>query len=63
MYALTQRESEVLILLAQGKTVKGIGSDMFIAEGTVKAHIQHIYQKMDVHSRAELMRTLGIERP
>lgn len=58
-YALTQRETEVLFLMAQGKTVAGIGKDMFIAEGTVKAHIQHIYQKLDVHSRKELLKLLG----
>lgn len=54
-YGLTQREIEVLHLLAQGKTNAQIGQDMFIAEGTVKAHVQHIYQKLDVHSRKELL--------
>ena len=58
-YGLTQRETEVLMLLAQGKSVRGIGLDMFIAEGTVKAHIQHIYQKLDVHNRQELLNVIG----
>lgn len=31
-----------------------IAEDMFIAEGTVKAHIQHIYAKLGIHSRKEL---------
>ena len=57
-YGLTQREIEVLHLLAQGKTNAQIGQDMFIAEGTVKAHVQHIYQKLDVHSRKELFALL-----
>lgn len=57
-YGLTQREIEVLHLLAQGKTNAQIGQDMFIAEGTVKAHVQHIYQKLDVHSRKELLALL-----
>ena len=57
-YGLTQREIEVLHLLAQGKTNAEIGQDMFIAEGTVKAHVQHIYQKLDVHSRKELFALL-----
>ncbi|MEY8561589.1 LuxR C-terminal-related transcriptional regulator [Eggerthellaceae bacterium 3-80] len=60
VYDLTQRETEVLMLLARGKTVRGIGSDMFIAEGTVKAHIQHIYQKLGVHNRSELLKFLGV---
>lgn len=53
-YSLTQRETEVLHLLAQGKTNGMIARDMMIADGTVKAHVQHIYQKLGVHSREEL---------
>ena len=48
----------MLHLLAQGKTNAEIGQDMFIAEGTVKAHVQHIYQKLDVHSHKELFALL-----
>lgn len=59
VYGLTAREEEVLCLLAQGKNVPAIAADMFLAQGTVKAHVQHIYQKMDVHSRAELVARLG----
>ncbi|MEE0705158.1 MAG: helix-turn-helix transcriptional regulator [Adlercreutzia sp.] len=51
---LTQREQEVLLQLLHRKTVASIAEDMFIAEGTVKAHIQHIYAKLDIHSRKEL---------
>ena len=60
LYGLTAREEEVLGLLAQRKTVPTIAEDMFLAQGTVKAHVQHIYQKMDVHSRAELEARLGV---
>lgn len=60
-YRLSKRESEVLHLLALGKPNVAIARDLFIAEGTVKAHIQHIYQKLDVHTRKELMRLLGTE--
>ena len=59
-YQLTQREIEVLHLMAEGKTNYGIAQDMFIAESTVKVHVQHIYQKLDVHSRKELARLLGM---
>lgn len=51
---LTQREQEVLLQLLHRKTVSSIGEDMFIAEGTVKAHIQHIYAKLGIHSRKKL---------
>lgn len=59
-YQLTQREIEVLHLMAEGKTNHGIAQDMFIAESTVKVHVRHIYQKLDVHSRKELTRLLGV---
>ena len=55
---LTQREHEVLQQLSRGKTISSIAEDMFIAEGTVKAHVQHIYTKLDVHSRDELFEFL-----
>lgn len=51
---LTQREQEVLLQLLHRKTVASISEDMFIAEGTVKAHIQHIYSKLGIHSRKKL---------
>ena len=53
-FGLTAREEEVLHLLAQGKMVAAIADDLFLAQGTVKAHIQHIYQKLGIHSRSEL---------
>ena len=59
-FHLTDREEEILCLLAQKKTVAVIAKDMFLAEGTVKAHVSHIYQKTGVHSRAELFRLLGL---
>ncbi|MBR2836257.1 MAG: response regulator transcription factor [Coriobacteriales bacterium] len=54
-FHLTQREEEILYLLAQGNSALVISKELFIAEGTVKAHIQHIYQKLGVHTRKELM--------
>jgi DNA-binding CsgD family transcriptional regulator len=49
---LTPRESEVLALLAQGRTNAEIGLALFISSLTVKKHLEHIYEKMDVHGRA-----------
>ena len=51
---LTQREGEVLLLLAHQKTVPDIENALFIAKGTAKAHVSHVYQKLGVHSREEL---------
>jgi DNA-binding NarL/FixJ family response regulator len=51
--SLTEREVEVLNLLAKGYNNAQIADTLAIAEGTVKNHIVNIYQKLDVHSRAE----------
>lgn len=53
-YGLTPREGEVLQLLAQGTSLLDIEKSLFIAQGTLRAHINHIYTKMDIHSRDEL---------
>lgn len=53
-HRLTAREAEILKLLAQHKTVGMIERELFIANGTAKAHVRHIYQKLDIHSREEL---------
>lgn len=52
---LSPRESEVLLLLAQGRSRAFIQSELFLSDGTVKTHIRHIYQKLDVHSKQELI--------
>lgn len=59
-YALSTREQEVLQLLAQRKTVARIERELFIANGTVKAHIRHIYSKLGIHSKDELHEMLGL---
>jgi len=50
---LSQREIEVLKLLAQGKSNKEIGSALFITGGTVKSHLKRIFGKLGVISRTE----------
>ncbi|ALG84900.1 response regulator [Gordonia phthalatica] len=49
---ITEREVEVLELLAQGMGNKDLAKSMFISEGTVKAHLAHIYDKLGVDTRA-----------
>jgi DNA-binding NarL/FixJ family response regulator len=48
---LTDREQEVLYLMAQGKENNEIASELFITERTVKFHVGNIYAKLDVTSR------------
>lgn len=50
---LSDREIEVLKLMAQGKSNKEIGSALFISEGTIKSHLKRIYHKLGVISRTE----------
>ena len=60
-YRLSPREQEVLALLAEGKTGRVICQELFIAEGTFKAHTRHIYEKMGINSRKELFELLGMQ--
>ncbi len=53
--SLTERELEVLKLLAAGKSNPEIGAELFISEGTVKAHVYSILKKLGVSSRSEAM--------
>jgi DNA-binding NarL/FixJ family response regulator len=49
---LTDREREVLDLLAQGSTNKEIAEKLFITTNTVKRHLKAIFEKLDVHTRS-----------
>ncbi len=50
---LSERELEVLALLASGKTNAEIAKDLFVAVGTVKSHVNNIYRKVGAANRAE----------
>jgi ATP/maltotriose-dependent transcriptional regulator MalT len=50
---LSERELEVLALLASGRTNAEIAKDLFVAVGTVKSHVNSIYRKLDAANRAE----------
>lgn len=50
---LTLREREVLRCMATGKTNQEIAATLFITEGTVKYHVNHILNKLDVHDRTQ----------
>lgn len=54
-FSLTERESEVFKLLAKGRNVPFIEEELVISRNTIKTHIKHIYQKMDLHSQQELI--------
>jgi len=54
-YGLTERELQILQLLAEADTYKQIAEKLFISEKTVRNHIHNLYKKIHVSSRAEAM--------
>ena len=54
-FLLSARETEVLYLLAKGRSMNHIMEELVISEGTAKTHINHVYKKLNVHSRHELL--------
>lgn len=53
--ALTQREVEILRLLADGKDVKSMAGSLGLSPNTVRAHLQNMYSKLDAHSQVEAL--------
>ncbi len=53
LHLLTRRECEVLQLLADGQSNRGIGETLYISEKTVKNHVSNILQKMNVNDRTQ----------
>jgi DNA-binding NarL/FixJ family response regulator len=53
---LSDRETEVLALVARGMSNKEIAGELFLSEGTVKAHVSHIMAKLAVDRRTDLVR-------
>lgn len=53
MKKLSRREQEVLQWLKKGMSVRQIGEQLFISDKTVRKHLEHIYEKLQVHSGRE----------
>jgi two-component system response regulator NreC len=53
---LTDREREVLQLIAEGKTNKEVAHSLTVSVNTVETHRKHIMEKLDLHNTAELVR-------
>lgn len=54
-YGLTRRETQIFMLLAQGRTSPYISSELLIGVNTVNTHKRRIYQKLGVHDKQELI--------
>jgi two-component system, NarL family, nitrate/nitrite response regulator NarL len=57
--ALTNRRRQVAMLICEGLSSRSIAKKLGVTEGTVKVHLHAIYEKLDVHSRTELMIALA----
>ena len=60
--ALSERETEVLVLAARGLSNDQIAEELHLAPATVKRHLANVYQKIGVRSRSEAVRTALIEQ-
>lgn len=54
-YGLTPRETEVMISYAKGRSYARLQEELNASRGTVTTHLRHIYQKLDIHSKQELL--------
>ena len=59
-FGLTAREVEVLVLLADGADAAAVASRLVVSLSTANTHIRHIYAKLGIHSRQELMARLAL---
>jgi len=63
---LTDREREVLVLVARGMTNGDIATHLFLSEGTVKTHVKRIFAKLGLHDRTQaviIAYEVGLVRP
>jgi DNA-binding NarL/FixJ family response regulator len=63
---LTEREREVFELVAQGRSNMEIANGLYLTEGTVKTHVKHIFDKLELRDRTQaviLAYELGVVKP
>ena len=61
-FKLSKREGEILKLVARGYTVDNISNKLVISPYTTQTHIRHIYAKMNIHKRSELLDYINMHR-
>lgn len=57
-YKLTEKETEIMILIAKGRSSPRICEQLDISQGTVNTHLTHLYKKMGIHDKQELIDVL-----
>ncbi len=58
-YRLSDREREIMVLVGKGYTASAVAEKLIISPYTVNTHIQHLYRKLDIHKRSELISYLN----
>src|ERR671924_1363824 len=56
---LTPQELQIALLVAEGKTNRDVAATLFITPKTVEFHLTRVYRKLEIHSRAELVRRMA----
>ena len=62
-FSLTNRERDVLLLMARGQSRREIAENLILSENTVRGYSKTLYQKTSVHSRKELQELVCAEQP
>lgn len=57
--SLTPRELQIALLLARGHTTRESAAALFLSPKTVEYHLRHVYTKLGITTRAELVARLG----
>jgi DNA-binding CsgD family transcriptional regulator len=58
---LTPQELQIALQVSEGKSNKEVGAALFLSHKTIEFHLSRIYRKLDIHSRAELIRLFASE--
>lgn len=61
-FKLSEREGQILRLIARGNTVNNIANKLVISPHTVNTHIRHIYDKIGIHKRNELIEYINMKK-
>ncbi|MGH3084566.1 MAG: helix-turn-helix domain-containing protein, partial [Gaiellaceae bacterium] len=59
---LTPQELQVALQVAEGRTNRDVAAALFLSPKTVEFHLTRVYRKLNIHSRAELVRLFSSER-
>jgi DNA-binding CsgD family transcriptional regulator len=60
-WQLTPQERQVVLLLLRGLSNAQIAMTLIVSESTIESHLSHIYEKLSVHNRRELLACLFYE--